>query len=134
MWLMPSTTNVQPFLMFEGKAEEAMSFYVSLFPSSAVTEVVRYGSGEAGPEGSIRKAAFTVSGQTVLCTDSFVKHAFTFTPAFSFFVSCESEDEIQRLIGALSEQGAALMPLGNYGFSRLFAWVNDRYGVSWQLN
>jgi predicted 3-demethylubiquinone-9 3-methyltransferase (glyoxalase superfamily) len=120
--------------MFEGKAEKAMSFYVSLFPSSAVTDVVRYGSGEAGPEGSIKKATFSVAGQTVLCTDSFVKHAFTFTPAFSFFVSCESEDEIQRLTGALSELGATLMPLGNYGFSRMFAWVNDRYGVSWQLN
>lgn len=120
--------------MFEGKAEQAMSFYVSLFPSSAVTDVVRYGFGEAGPEGSIKKATFNLAGQTVLCTDSYVNHAFTFTPAFSFFVSCESEHEIQRLTGALSERGSTLMPLGNYGFSRLFAWVNDRYGVSWQLN
>jgi predicted 3-demethylubiquinone-9 3-methyltransferase (glyoxalase superfamily) len=131
---MPSKTKVHPFLMFEGKAEKAMSFYVSLFPSSAIADVVRYGSGEAGPEVSIKKATFTVAGQTVLCTDSFVKHAFTFTPAFSFFVSCGSEDEIQRLTGALSQRGATLMPLGNYGFSRMFAWVNDRYGVSWQLN
>ena len=127
-------TKVHPFLMFEGKAEEAMKFYISLFPSSAVTDVVRYGSGEAGPEGSIKKASFTVAGQTVLCTDSFVKHAFTFTPAFSLFVTCASEEELQRLTGALSEHGTTLMPLGNYGFSRMFAWVNDRYGVSWQLN
>lgn len=120
--------------MFEGNAEKAMSFYVSLFPASAITDVVRYGSAEAGPEGSIKKAVFTLAGQTVLCTDSFVKHAFTFTPAFSFFVSCASEDELQRLTVALSAQGATLMPLGDYGFSRMFAWVNDRYGVSWQLN
>jgi predicted 3-demethylubiquinone-9 3-methyltransferase (glyoxalase superfamily) len=63
-----------------------------------------------------------------------VKHAFTFTPAFSFFVDCESEEELKRLYAALSADGATLMPLGNYGFSRQFAWVNDRFGVSWQLN
>jgi predicted 3-demethylubiquinone-9 3-methyltransferase (glyoxalase superfamily) len=63
-----------------------------------------------------------------------VKHDFTFTPSFSLFVQCESDDEILRLASALLESGAALMPLGEYGFSRRFAWVNDRYGVSWQLN
>lgn len=131
---MTSTTKVHPFLMFEGKAEEAMNFYVSLFPLSAVTGVVRYGPGGAAPEGSIQKATFTVAGQTVLCTDSPVKHAFTFTPAFSFFVTCGSEDELRRFTAALSEQGATFMPLDNYGFSRMFAWVQDRYGVSWQLN
>jgi predicted 3-demethylubiquinone-9 3-methyltransferase (glyoxalase superfamily) len=127
-------TKVQPFLMFEGKAEEAMNFYVSLFPGSEVSDIVRYGPSQAGPEGSIVKAAFTLGGQTVLCSDSFVKHDFTFTPAISFFVGCESEEEIRRLSTALSEQGKIFMPLGNYGFSRKFAWVSDRYGVSWQLN
>lgn len=111
-----------------------MNFYVSLFPASEVTDVVRYGPGQAGPEGSIMKAAFTVGGETILCTDSFVKHEFTFTPAISFFVACESEDEVQRLANALSIDGSILMPLGDYGFSRKFAWVADRYGVSWQLN
>jgi len=67
------------------------------------------------------KATFTVAGQSVMCTDSFVKHAFTFTPSFSFFVTCESEDEIRRLASALSEDGSELMPLGDYGFSRQFA-------------
>jgi len=111
-----------------------MNFYVSLFPSSAIIDVERYGHGEAGTAGSIKKASFTVAGQTVLCTDSFIKHEFTFTPAFSLFVTCASEEELQQLTGALSEHGTTLMPLGNYGFSRMFAWVNDRYGVSWQLN
>jgi len=120
--------------MFQGKAEEAMNFYVSLFPASEVTDVVRYGPGQAGAEGSIMKAAFTVAGETILCTDSCVEHAFTFTPAISFFVACESEDEVQRLANALSRDGSILMPLGDYGFSRKFAWVADRYGVSWQLN
>lgn len=111
-----------------------MQFYVSLFPASAITDVLRYGPAEPGPEGSIKRALFTLSGQTLLCTDSYVKHAFSFTPAFSFFVSCSSEEEIRHFTGALSEQGAVFMPLNSYGFSRQFAWVNDRFGVSWQLN
>jgi predicted 3-demethylubiquinone-9 3-methyltransferase (glyoxalase superfamily) len=119
--------------MFEGKAEEAMNFYVSLFPGSAIDEIVGYGPGQPGPEGSIMKAAFTVAGQRVLCSDSFIKHAFGFTPSFSFFVVCESSEQIQRLSSTLSENGNMLMPLDNYGFSREFAWVSDRYGVSWQL-
>jgi predicted 3-demethylubiquinone-9 3-methyltransferase (glyoxalase superfamily) len=127
-------TKVHPFLMFEGKAEEAMNFYVSLFSGGEISEIVRYGPGQPGTEGSIMKAAFTLGGEKVLCSDSFVRHDFTFTPAISFFVDCESEDEIQRLSTALSEQGKTFMPLNNYGFSRQFAWVSDRYGVSWQLN
>lgn len=126
--------QVRPFLMFEGKAEEAMRFYVSLFPSAAITGIVRYGPNEAGPEGSVMRAAFTLAGQAVMCIDSFVAHGFTFTPAFSFFVSCDSEEEFGRLAAALSEGGSTLMPPGDYGFSRRFAWVSDRYGVSWQLN
>jgi predicted 3-demethylubiquinone-9 3-methyltransferase (glyoxalase superfamily) len=127
-------TKVRPFLMFEGNAEEAMKFYVSLFPGSEVIDIVRYGPNEAGPEGTVMKAAFSVAGQSIFCTDSFVKHAFTFTPAMSFFVTCESEEQVRQLVSALSEGGGILMPLGNYGFSRQFAWVSDRYGVSWQLN
>ena len=127
-------TTVRPFLMFEGRAEEAMNFYVSLIPGSEITSIKRYGPGQPGPEGSVMVATFTVAGQAVMCSDSFVKHAFTFTPSSSLFVECESEDEVRRLASALGEGGAELMPLGNYGFSRQFAWVNDRFGVSWQLN
>ncbi len=126
--------KVRPFLMFQGKAEEAMKFYVSLFPDGEIIDIVRYGPGEAGAEGSVMKASFSIGGQTVICIDSPVKHDFTFTPAFSLFVDCESEEEIRRLSAALAEGGATLMPLGEYGFSRKFAWINDRYGVSWQLN
>jgi predicted 3-demethylubiquinone-9 3-methyltransferase (glyoxalase superfamily) len=127
-------TTVTPFLMFEGKAGEAMAFYVSLFPNSEVLDAAHYGPGEAGAEGSVKKAMFSLGGQTVLCIDSPVKHAFSFTPAFSFFVECESEEQLDRLCAALSEGGMTFMPLGEYGFSRRFAWVSDRYGVSWQLN
>lgn len=128
------SATVRPFLMFEGRAEEAMNFYVSLFPDSKVTDVTRYGPGEPGPENSIKVAKFTLAGQTVMCIDSPVKHAFTFTPAFSFFVDCASESDLRRFAAALGEGGQALMPLANYGFSQLFTWLNDRFGVSWQLN
>jgi predicted 3-demethylubiquinone-9 3-methyltransferase (glyoxalase superfamily) len=128
------STTARPFLMFEGKAEEAMRFYVSLFADGKILDVDRWAPGEPGPEGSFKKATFSVAGQTVICFDSPVKHNFTFTPAFSLFVDCESEDQLRGLCAALIEGGAALMPLGNYGFSRLFVWLNDRFGVSWQLN
>jgi predicted 3-demethylubiquinone-9 3-methyltransferase (glyoxalase superfamily) len=126
--------KIKPFLMFEGRAEEAMNFYVSLFPDAEVLHVVRYGPNGPGAAGSVMKASFRIGNQSVMCTDSFVKHDFSFTPAFSFFVECESEEEIRRLYSALLAAGAALMPIGAYGFSRMFGWVNDRYGVSWQLN
>jgi predicted 3-demethylubiquinone-9 3-methyltransferase (glyoxalase superfamily) len=120
--------------MFQGQAGEAMKLYVSLFPRGEILDIVRYGPGEAGAEGSVMRAAFTIGSQTILCIDSPVKHGFTFTPSFSLFVDCESEAEITRLFGALVEGGTPLMPLDDYGFSRRFAWLTDRYGVSWQLN
>jgi predicted 3-demethylubiquinone-9 3-methyltransferase (glyoxalase superfamily) len=97
-------TRVQPFLMFHGKAEAAVNFYLSLFPGSELVDLVRYGPGQPGPEGSVMKAVFSLQGQKVMCTDSVVKHDFTFTPAFSFFVDCESEDEIGRLSVALASR------------------------------
>jgi predicted 3-demethylubiquinone-9 3-methyltransferase (glyoxalase superfamily) len=126
--------KITPFLMFEGSAEEAMHFYVALFPGSEVKRLERYGPGETGAEGSVKRADFTVGGQDVICIDSPVKHNFTFTPSVSLFVECQSEAELDKAFGELSANGAVLMPLDNYGFSRKFGWVNDRYGVSWQLN
>ena len=126
--------TVRPFLMFQGNADEAIDFYVSTIPGSRVDEAVRYDASGPGPEGTIMRATFTVGGQTVLCTDSFVKHDFTFTPSFSFWVDCESEEQVSGLASTLSEGGGVLMPLDNSGFSRRFAWVADRFGVSWQVN
>ncbi|MBA4210235.1 MAG: VOC family protein [Parvibaculum sp.] len=129
-----SATTIRPFLMFEGKAEEAMNLYVSLFPESRIDSINRYAAGEPGPEGTVQLASFTLAGQTVMCIDSPAKHAFTFTPSFSFFVDLGTEEELERIAAILGEGGAVLMPLDNYGFSRKFTWLSDRYGVSWQLN
>jgi predicted 3-demethylubiquinone-9 3-methyltransferase (glyoxalase superfamily) len=69
-----------------------------------------------------------------MCIDSPVKHNFTFTPAMSLFVDCADEAELDTLFAKLSEGGQVLMPLDNYGFSRKFGWLADKFGVSWQLN
>jgi predicted 3-demethylubiquinone-9 3-methyltransferase (glyoxalase superfamily) len=127
-------TSVRPFLMFEGRASEAIAFYVGLIPDSEIVDVTRYGAGEPGPEGTVKFAVVRLAGQQVLFSDSFVSHGFSFTPSLSLFVDCESEADLERIFAALSEGGGVLMPLGNYGFSRRFGWINDRFGVSWQLN
>ena len=121
------------FLMFEGKAEAAMNFYTSLFAGSKIDSIVRYGPGEAGAEGSVMMATFSLGGQQFMAIDSYVQHGFTFTPAISIYVNCESEAEIDHAFNALADGGAVLMPLDAYPFSKKFGWVQDRFGVSWQL-
>jgi predicted 3-demethylubiquinone-9 3-methyltransferase (glyoxalase superfamily) len=76
---------------------------------------------------------FALNGQEFMCIDSFVKHGFSFTPAMSLFVSLGAESDVDKLYAALSEGGQALMPLAAYPFSKKYGWVNDKYGVSWQL-
>jgi predicted 3-demethylubiquinone-9 3-methyltransferase (glyoxalase superfamily) len=80
------------------------------------------------------RAAFRVGGQAVRCMDSPVKHAFSFTPASSLFVDFDSLEELTQVADALGEGGKVLMELADYGFSRQFTWLDDRFGVSWQLN
>ena len=126
--------NATPFLMFEGKAEEALTFYCTTVPGSRIIDVQRYGTEGPGKEGSVSMARASIAGLEIMAIDSHVHHAFTFTPSLSLFVNCTSEAEQERLVDALGEGGGTLMPLDNYGFSRRFAWVNDRYGVSWQIN
>ena len=129
---MPPT--VSTFLMFEGVAEEAMNLYVSLVRDSRVVSIERYGAGEAGREGTVRLAHFTLAGHAMMCIDSPGAHAFTFTPSTSLFVECETAEELDAAYARLAEGGQVLMALGDYGFSARFGWVSDRYGVSWQLN
>jgi predicted 3-demethylubiquinone-9 3-methyltransferase (glyoxalase superfamily) len=126
--------KIKTFLMFEGRCEEAVNFYVSLFRDAAVTSIRRYGAEGPGAEGSVMQATFTVQGQAFMCIDSPVKHGFTFTPAMSLFVDCGSEEEIGELYSKLSDGGQILMPLDKYPFSRKFGWLSDKFGVSWQLN
>ncbi len=134
-WFMQAPAT---FLMFSGdkhgKAEEAVLFYTATFPNSEIAALERYGPGEIGPEGTVKLVRFRLNGAQLLATDDPATHAFTFTPSISLFVECDSESELESAFAALAEGGSALMPLGNYGFSRRFGWIQDRYGVSWQLN
>lgn len=121
-------TTLEPFLMFQkGEAEEAVRFYTGLFADGEVLTLLHT------PEGAVQQAVFRVAGQRVRAFDSPVRHAWDFTPGVSLFVTCDSPEELEKLTGELLEGGAALMPLGDYGFGP-FAFVTDRYGVSWQLS
>lgn len=125
--------RITPFLMFEGQAEEAMNFYVSLFDRAEIRNIIRYGPEGPGDEGTVMLATFSLDGQEFMCIDSNVQHAFTFTPAISLYVTCDSPEEVDRLFAALSDGGEVMMPLDAYPFSERFAWGADRFGVSWQL-
>ncbi|MCY9517673.1 VOC family protein [Paenibacillus apiarius] len=126
--------KITTFLMFDGQAEEAMNFYISLFNQSEIISIQRYGANEAGAEGSVLHAAFSLHGQVFMCIDSNIKHDFTFTPAMSLYVTCDTEEEIDRVFAKLSQDGSVLMPLGAYPFSEKFGWVADKFGVTWQLS
>lgn len=128
-------TTARPFLMFQnGCAQPALDLYFATFANSRMVRVEHYAAGEAGPAGSIKVAVFTLCGREFMCSDSPMNHGFTFTPSSSIFVDFDSKKELERAFAVLSEDGQVLMPLANYGFSQLFGWVNDRFGVSWQLN
>lgn len=126
--------SVMPFLMFQGNAEKAMNDYTSLIEDSEIKSIKRYETDEAGEKGSVMHATFSLKGQEFMCIDSHVKHEFSFTPSFSIYLTCESEEEIENLFKKLSDGGGILMPLGDYAFSKKFGWIHDQYGVSWQLN
>ena len=126
-------THLTTQLMFTGQAEEAMTFYVALF-DGRVDTIERYAAGEPAREGTVKRAEFTIAGHRLACIDSPAVHAFGFTPSMSLFVDCADEAELTRAYEQLSDGGQVMMPLDNYGFSRRFGWVSDRFGVSWQLN
>ncbi len=124
---------ITPTLMFRGEAEEAIRFYTALFTHSGVESIERYGPEYPGPEGQVVHARFRLKGQLFIAMDSHVEQPFTFTPSTSFFVTCVDAAELDRLFAGLSEGGSVLMPLDTYPFATRYAWVQDRFGLSWQL-
>jgi predicted 3-demethylubiquinone-9 3-methyltransferase (glyoxalase superfamily) len=113
--------KITPFLWFDGKAEEAMNFYISIFKNSKVVSVHRYGDAGPGPKGTVMAATFQLEGQAFTALNGGPQ--FTFSPAISFFVSCQTQQEVDELWERLSEGGEKQ----NCG------WLRDKYGVSWQI-
>jgi predicted 3-demethylubiquinone-9 3-methyltransferase (glyoxalase superfamily) len=116
-----SKQKIAPFLWFDGQAEEAAKFYVSIFKNSKVVSMHRMGEGGPVPKGTVMSATFVLEGQTFHALNG--GPMFKFTPAISFFVNCETQGEVDRFWEKLSS-GGAKEPCG---------WVRDRFGVSWQV-
>lgn len=127
-------TSISTFLMFEGRAEEAMNFYRSVFPAAEVRSLTRHGEAAGEMKGRVMLAEMTLAGHSLMFSDSYVKHGFSFTPSISLFVTFTDETELRDAFAQLSQDGSVMMPVENYGFSQLFGWCSDRFGVSWQLN
>jgi predicted 3-demethylubiquinone-9 3-methyltransferase (glyoxalase superfamily) len=113
--------KITPFLWFNNQAEEAMNFYVAIFKNSKVGTVTRYGDAGPGPKGTAMSATFQLDGQDFLALNG--GPLFTFTPAISFYVNCETQDEVDELWEKLSAGGEK---------SRC-GWLKDKYGLSWQI-
>jgi predicted 3-demethylubiquinone-9 3-methyltransferase (glyoxalase superfamily) len=113
--------KITPFLWFDGKAEEAVRFYVSIFKSSKVGKITRYGDVGPGPKGTVMSVTFQLEGQDFHALNG--GPAFKFSPAISFFVNCQTQEEVDELWEKLSEGGA----------KDRCGWLKDRYGVSWQI-
>jgi predicted 3-demethylubiquinone-9 3-methyltransferase (glyoxalase superfamily) len=124
--------RADPFLMFQGEGKAALALWQEAFPELEVLDLQEHPEGPQA--GQIAAARIRLGGSEWRLFDSPPVHAFTFTPATSIFVDCDSEEHLRRLLAILGEGGATMMPPGNYGFSTLFTWIADRFGVSWQLN
>ena len=113
--------KITPFLWFDGKAEEAMNFYTSIFKNSKTGSLTRYGEAGPGPKGAVMSATFQLDGQEFIALNGGPQ--FTFSPAISFFVACETQQEIDELWEKLSEGGE----------KQRCGWLKDKYGLSWQI-
>ncbi len=114
--------KIAPFLWFNGQAEEAANLYTSIFRNSRITEIQRYGEAGPGEKGSVMSVSFELEGQAFIALNG--GPAFTFSPAISFFVHCETQDEVDALWTKLGEGG---------GEPRQCGWISDRFGVTWQI-
>ena len=128
--------SVHTHLMFQnGRAAEAIRRYEEIFDGDFTIDALdTYDESAPGPTGQVQLAICTMLGQRISCIDSPIQHDFDMTPAISLFVECDDNDELERLFAALSVDGEVAMPLDDYGFSRRYGWVQDCFGVSWQLN
>lgn len=113
--------KITPFLWFDGKAEEATNFYVSIFKNSKITRVSRFGEGGPAPKGTVMSTSFQLEGQDFIALNGGPQ--FTFTPAISLFVNCETQAEVDELWQKLSEGGK----------QERCGWLKDKYGLSWQI-
>jgi len=113
--------KITPFLWFDGKAEEAANFYTAISKNSKIGSVSRYGEGGPGPKGSVMVVTFQLDGQEFMALNG--GPLFTFTPAISFLVNCETQEEVDQLWEKLSEGGQ----------KDRCGWLKDKYGVSWQI-
>ena len=113
--------KITPFLWFDGKAEEAMNFYTSIFKNSRIGSVTRYGEEGPGPKGAVMSATFQLNGQEFIALNGGPQ--FTFSPAISFLVSCETQQEVDELWEKLSEGGER----------QRCGWLRDKFGLSWQI-
>jgi predicted 3-demethylubiquinone-9 3-methyltransferase (glyoxalase superfamily) len=113
--------KITPFLWFDGKAEEAMNFYVSVFKNSKLGNVTRYGEAGPGPKGTVMSATFQLDGQEFYALNG--GPHFSFSPAVSFFVNCETQQEVDELWEKLSAGGE----------KQKCGWLKDKYGLSWQV-
>jgi len=113
--------KITPFLWFDKQAEEAMNFYVSIFKNSKVGQVTRYGDAGPGPKGTVMSATFELDGQQFYALNGGPQ--FTFSPAISFFVNCETQQEVDELWEQLSEGGG----------TQQCGWLHDKFGVTWQI-
>lgn len=126
---------ITPTLWFDQDAEDAATYYVSVFERSSLGDATTYTEAAAavsGQEpGSVMTVSFELEGYTFVALNG--GPPFEFTPAISFIVNCPTTDAVDHLWAVLSEDGRALMPLDDYPFSDRYGWLEDRYGVSWQL-
>jgi len=113
--------KITPFLWFDGKAEEAMNFYSSIFKNSKIGRITRYGDAGPGPKGAVMSGTFQLDGQEFMALNGGPQ--FKFTEAISFFVNCETQEEVDELWEKLSDGGQK---------SRC-GWLKDKYGLSWQI-
>jgi len=107
---------------------------LELFTNFRPVDIAFFGPLDPDMQGKIRLVTISIHGQEFKFIDSPIKHGFGFTPATSFFVSCETEEEINALFNRLSSDVQVLVPLEAYPFSKRFGWINDRFGMSWKLN